>query len=51
MLNKKMTSSSLQQGQTVCNDAHTQFDGEAWRQLHLDELPEFIKVLEGSHYL
>ena len=41
----------LKRTDVVCGDARTQLDGEAWRQLHLDKLPEFIKVLEGSDYL
>lgn len=29
----------------------TEFDREAWRELHLYKLPEFIKVLEGCNHL
>lgn len=29
----------------------TEFDGETGRELHLNELPEFIKVLEGRDHL
>lgn len=32
-------------------DVLTEFDGEAWRELHLYKLPEFIKVLEGCNHL
>ena len=30
---------------------HTQLDGEARREFHLDELSEFVEVLERSHDL
>lgn len=29
----------------------TEFDGKTRRELHLDKLPEFIKVLEGRNHL
>lgn len=29
----------------------TEFDGETGRELHLNELPEFVKVLEGRDHL